>query len=115
MKAEHCCLIAFDIDNCLMPVNESARREVRQSLLGLHESGAHLALASGKPCVYLSGLSRGLGIIRCSLIGENGAEIWINSTMPPARLPNEITDEEASVLRELASTARSRYGDSVFL
>jgi hydroxymethylpyrimidine pyrophosphatase-like HAD family hydrolase len=71
-------------------------------------------LASGKPCVYLSGLARGLGLTDISLIGENGAEIWVTPNMPPERLAQAVTDEERRALQALQSAVQSQYRDQVF-
>ena len=110
-----CCLIAFDIDGCLMDIDQPADEDVRLVLSELQEAGAHIVLASGKPCVYLSGLARGLGIMAASLIGENGAEIWISSTMPPRQIAQDVGAEERMALAALADEARMRYGSDVFL
>lgn len=108
------CLIAFDIDNCLMPLNQPPAPETRVALRGLLAAGAHLVLASGKPCVYLSGLARGLDIMECSLAGENGAEIWLTSTMPPRRLPGDLSPGDREALRGLRAEVERVYGDRVF-
>jgi len=50
----------------------------------------------------------------CSLIGENGADIWVTSTMPPVRLPSELSADEVEALRSLRHAVDSRYGDKVF-
>lgn len=115
MTATRRCLIAFDVDNCLMPVNRPATEATRHALVEIEHAGAHLVLASGKPCLYLSGLVRGLGIMGASLIGENGAETWVTSTMPPQRLTVEVGPEERALLDDLAASARRRWGQRVFL
>lgn len=109
------CLIAFDIDGCLMDIDQPADEDVRLALGELQEAGAHLVLASGKPCVYLSGLARGLGIMSASLIGENGAEIWVTSTMPPRRIAQDVGPDARQALTALADEARQRYCADVFL
>lgn len=108
-------LAAFDLDGTLMPVDETAAPETREALHALRHAGAHLVLASGKPCAYLSGVARALGILDSSLIGENGAEVWIRSTMPTPRWWVSPTGEEKLALDRLRGELRARYGDEVFL
>ena len=108
-------IIAFDIDNCLMPLNRPAEAGVAAELLRLAVPEVRLVFASGKPCVYLAGLARGLGLMDLSLIGENGAEIWLGSTMPPERLPQPLTLDEQAGLHDLRRRVVEQYGDQVFL
>jgi len=108
-------LIAFDIDDCLMPLNRPAEEGVVPELQRLAAAGVRLALASGKPCLYLAGLARGLGLMDLSLIGENGAEIWLGCTMPPERLPQPLLPEEQAGLQDVRRRVVERYGDQVFL
>ena len=108
-------IIAFDIDNCLMPLNEPAREGVAADLQRLAVPGVRVVFASGKPCLYLAGLTRGLGLMGTSLIGENGAEVWLGCTMPPERLPQALTPEEQAGLQGLRQRVVTRYGDQVFL
>lgn len=98
-----------------MPVDETAAPETREALQALRHAGAHLVLASGKPCAYLSGVARALGILDSSLIGENGAEVWIRSTMPTPRWRVTPSSEEKLALDRLREELRIRYGDEVFL
>lgn len=107
-------LLALDVDNCLMPVNMPARPTTRERLTALADEGAHIVLASGKPCLYLSGLARGLALMDASLIGENGAETWVNSTMPPKTLPTNLLPEERDALAKIRSTVEKLFGDQVF-
>jgi hydroxymethylpyrimidine pyrophosphatase-like HAD family hydrolase len=84
-------------------------------LQALRKTGAQLALASGKPCVYLAGLVRGMDIMDACLLGENGADVWLTSTMPPVRLLQPL---EARVKQRLESVRRAvveRFGERVFL
>lgn len=107
-------IIAFDIDDTLMPVNQPAADATIAGLRRLADAGAHIVFASGKPCLYLSGLARGLDLMDCSLIGENGAEVWVGSTMPPERLSIAPTEEEAAALASVRVAVEARYGDNVF-
>lgn len=114
----HCnpsAMVAFDIDGCLMPVNSPAHESTRRQLLRIAGSGARIVFASGKPCAYLSGLARGLGVVDCSLIGENGADIWINSAMPPQRISPELSGDEISALHALKDEVLAIFGERVFL
>ncbi len=106
-------LIALDVDNTLMPVDGPAEEGVREGLLELAAAGARLVIASGKPCYYLAGLVRGLGLMDSSLIGENGAEVWLNCTFPPDLLPTPITDEERAALAQVRGLVSERFGDRV--
>lgn len=111
MPSSH--LIAFDIDNCLMPVDQPAAEPVRRALLAL-AAEAHIVFASGKPCLYLAGLTRGLGLMQTSLIGENGADIWVGCTMPPRRLGEPPTPEETAALISLRERVVAHFGPTIF-
>jgi HAD superfamily hydrolase (TIGR01484 family) len=97
-----------------MPVNQPAEEPTRRGLRRLADAGAQLVFASGKPCVYLSGLVRGLGVMETALIGENGAETWVTSTMPPERLENGLAPEELAALQSLREAVAAQYGARVF-
>lgn len=107
-------LVALDIDNCLMPVDRPAAESTRRLLLRIADTGAHLVYASGKPCLYLSGLARGLGTMGASLIGENGAETWLGCTMPTPVLLPELTREEVRGLAAIREEVAREFGDRVF-
>lgn len=107
-------LVALDVDDCLMPVNQPPRDETRCGLRRLADLGAHICFASGKPCLYLSGLARGLSLMTASLIGENGADIWLTSTMPPEILPTPLAEEERVALARVRSAVAALFGDQVF-
>lgn len=107
-------LIALDIDNCLMPVNQPAAESTRQLLLRLAAAGGRIVYASGKPCAYLSGLARGLGTMEAALIGENGAETWLHSTMPTRVLRPELREEELAALEAIRAEVARQFGDRVF-
>jgi HAD superfamily hydrolase (TIGR01484 family) len=109
------CLVVFDVDSSLLPLNGPPSRPVLVGLQALRKAGARLALASGKPCVYLSGLVRGMDIMDACLIGENGADIWLTSTMPPRRLLQLLEAGERQALERLRAAAIERFGDRVFL
>lgn len=108
-------LIAFDIDDCLMPLNRPPQDGVVAALQRLVAADVRLVFASGKPCVYLAGLARGLGLMDTSLIGENGAEIWLGSTMPAERLAQPLGADELAGLANVRRRVAERYGDRVFL
>lgn len=108
------CLVAFDIDNCLMPMNEPPEPRTRELFQELNRSPAHLVLASGKPCLYLSGLARGLGTPDVSLVGENGGDIWLRGFMPPGRLPTDVNADEVQALVSIRQTIEENFGDDVF-
>jgi trehalose-6-phosphatase len=107
-------LIALDVDDCLMPANQPPAEPVRAALQQLNRPPLRVVLASGKPCLYLAGLARGMGLRDTILIGENGADIWLDAHMPPRRLCNEATREELTALTEVRNQVVARYGESVF-
>lgn len=108
-------LVAFDVDNCLLPLNGPPSRPVLVGLQALRKAGAQVVLASGKPCAYLSGLVRGMDLMDACLIGENGADIWLTSTMPPQRLPQPLEARERQALERLRAAAVERMEGRVFL
>lgn len=76
-------LIIFDIDNTLAKSNKPVEDAVVNFLKKTESSGIRIALISGKPTVYISGLARQIGLINPIISGENGAYINYSSSLPP--------------------------------
>ncbi len=107
-------ILAFDVDGTLAPVDSPPPDPVRDALRGLVAAGAHLVLASGKPCTYLAGFARGLGLIEASLVGENGAEIWLSGTMTTTRIRHEAPPATRAALDRLCERLERRFPGALF-
>lgn len=78
-------LAVFDLDGTLAPLGKGISREDIRLLREIEQRGVRVALCSGKPCYYLCGLVRQVGLERPILIGENGAVIVFGVELPPKR------------------------------
>lgn len=107
-------IAAFDVDGTLATLGEPVAEEVRRCLRALRERGAHIVFASGKPCLYLAGFARALDCVSASLAGENGAEVWLDSNMPPTRITRTTTEAEHAALERIRARVTGDYGDRVF-
>ncbi len=76
--------VIFDLDGTLAKVGESATEETVRLLHRIRESGADIAISSGKPTYYLCGFARQVGLHDAFLIGENGAVLQKGTSLPPA-------------------------------
>ena len=68
-------IMVFDIDGTLAPYRRPLKRDVADGLCTLEKRGHTVCLASGKPCPYIEGLMRGIGLENALAIGENGAVV----------------------------------------
>lgn len=107
-------IAAFDVDGTLAPPEEPPSPMAIAGLGRLAARGAHLVLASGKPCAYLAGFARAVGHTEASLIGENGAETWLRAKMPTKRLAREAPAEVREALARVRERLLARYGDALF-
>jgi len=76
-------LIVFDLDNTLCPTGKGMTRSSMELMCALEETGARVAIASGKPTYYLCGFARQIGLKNPAFVGENGAAIHIGMELPP--------------------------------
>jgi|GEM_PF-1123066 len=65
--------MVFDIDGTLAPLGQPVKREISRGLCTLEQRGYRIGFASGKPCPYIEGLARAVGLKRFFALGENGA------------------------------------------
>jgi HAD superfamily hydrolase (TIGR01484 family) len=72
MKAKH--VVILDVDGVLAKHGQPVSSEV-SGLVRKISQRSLIALASGKPASYLEGLSRGIGLSKVIIIGENGGVI----------------------------------------
>jgi len=92
-------LIIFDIDNTLAKSNKPIEHEIIDFLQQIESTGIIVALISGKPTVYISGLARQIGLINPIISGENGAYIHYSSSFPPQQ--EIVLFKEESEIRKL--------------
>jgi hydroxymethylpyrimidine pyrophosphatase-like HAD family hydrolase len=76
-------LLALDLDGTLAAINTRVSDETIKLLNSIHEKGIAIAILSGKPTAYLTGLARQIGIKEIILSGENGAEVQFGLSYPP--------------------------------
>ena len=98
-------LVVFDLDGTLAKVGEASSDETVKLLHRIRESGAQIALSSGKPTFYLCAFARQLGLQDAVLVGENGSVIQVGTALPPvlyakAEIP-AITEKALKALREM--------------
>lgn len=102
-------IIVFDLDGTLATVGEKIPDSVVKSLKMLERKGLKIAVCSGKPTYYLSGLFRQVGIKDVILVGENGATISVGTSLPPkARFSVELTAQQKTALKEIKNQIRSK-------
>ena len=76
-------LIVFDLDGTLAQLGKGIEPQNLSLLRRLEDSGARIAICSGKPTYYLCGLMRQVGLKAPILVGENGAVIQFGVDLPP--------------------------------
>lgn len=95
-------ILVFDVDGTVAPYGEAVSVDVGQGLRALERQGHTVCFASGKPCGYLEGLIRGLGLRRVYAIGENGATLlggYRQRTLPTTQRPQWFDAFQADIAR----------------
>lgn len=108
-------LVVFDLDGTLAKVGQATEAENVALLHKIRESGARIALSSGKPTFYLCAFARQLGLQDAVLVGENGSVIQVGTALPPtlyrkAKIPN-VTKKALKTLREMME---AEFGDRIW-
>ena len=108
-------LILFDLDGTLAPVGEPIPAAVCRQLTKLQDAGHILAICSGKPLYYLTGLVRQAGLEDFWLIGENGATLQWGAQLPPQYFQILLTDAAIEKqLQALKVAARHQFKTDVW-
>lgn len=108
-------LFIFDLDGTLAPVGGAIPDWVVAALAELTAAEHRLAIASGKPLYYLTGLCRQAGLTDLWLIGENGAKAQYGIDLPPAeRFALPVLPSARSALAALHDAAAACFGDRVW-
>lgn len=76
-------LVVFDLDDTLANIGEAVADSTLQSLNRIIDRNIMIAVSSGKPVSYLSGLLRQAELNKCIIMGENGAVVQIGNHLPP--------------------------------
>lgn len=76
-------LAVFDLDNTLAPLGKGISERDLFLLSEIEKRGIRIAVCSGKPCYYLCGFMRQVGLNAPILVGENGATIVFGVDLPP--------------------------------
>lgn len=109
-------LIIFDVDNTLAAPNKSIPNNIVKALRKIEDKGIKIALISGKPVAYLSGLARQLGLQAPILSGENGATIYYSAEFPPQMDFCTISKKNKYLpaLEKLHTNILKRFGGKVW-
>ena len=108
-------LVVFDLDGTLAKVGEEAKPETVALLHKIRESGARIALSSGKPTFYLCAFARQLGLQDAVLVGENGSVIQVGTALPPTLYRKaEIPAVTKSALKTLREMLENTFGDRIW-
>ncbi|WP_022851873.1 HAD family hydrolase [Limisalsivibrio acetivorans] len=108
-------LLVFDIDGTLCEINSPAPYSTSEILRKLSKKH-YLAVASGKPACYISGLVRQLGIPEAAIIGENGGTVSVDGYFPPSDQYIAPVSEETKNRLELIKTAYiSKFGNKCWI
>lgn len=108
-------LVLCDLDGTLAERDRPAEAEAGAALRWLRDRGALVCLASGKPCAYLAGVARMLGLQDEPLIGENGCVLWMRSQMPTATWHAPVSPAAAEALRWARHELPRQFGPRIFL
>lgn len=108
-------IVVFDLDGTLARLGEATEPECVELLRRIRESGARIALSSGKPTFYLCGYARQLGLCDAFLIGENGAVIVEGVGLPPARFEMaRLPEKTKKALKELREKMEAAFPDGIW-
>ena len=107
-------LLALDLDGTLAAVNQAISCQVKQLLQQITDQGVRLAILSGKPTAYLSGLTRQLGIEDIILSGENGAEVQFGYQYPPPQFYS-LSKNRKFHDEQLVSYLLNRYANRLWI
>ncbi|QAR33941.1 HAD family phosphatase [Geovibrio thiophilus] len=108
-------LFVFDIDGTICRAGRAVPPALASELKRL--SGVHkVAIASGKPFTYITGLCRQLEITSASVIGENGGALSLDACFPPAgfRLA-EIPAEHGNSIELIKAAYRKKFGERIWV
>jgi len=109
-------LVIFDIDNTLAKSNQPVEGGVIKFLRQIESSGTRIALISGKPTMYISGMARQIGLVNPIISGENGGQIYNQSSLPPQKevaLP--VLEKGARKLDDLKLKIVKTFGKTVWI
>jgi HAD superfamily hydrolase (TIGR01484 family) len=96
-------IFVFDVDGTLAPFGKPIEGRTAGSLRMLEAGGHYICFASGKPCTYVAGIARGMGLHSKYAIGENGGAILTgeNILILTAERPKLFDDLQAKISRLL--------------
>lgn len=97
-------IFIFDLDETLCGLGAPISPSTIELLRQIECKGGLVVLCSGKPCYYLCGLLRQVGLARSVMIGENGASIQVGIDLPPSvccrNTPNAESGKVIAYLRD---------------
>jgi len=108
-------LVVFDLDGTLAKVGDASTAETVALLHRIRETGARIALSSGKPTFYLCAFARQLGLQDAVLVGENGSVIQVGTALPPTLYRKaEIPAITKKALKTLRERMEAEFGDRIW-
>jgi len=107
-------LLIFDIDGTICDINRAIDESLKQTLEQI--SIKHkIVLSSGKPCGYITGFIRQVGLKDAIVVGENGASIMYSSTFPPESFYQIDIDKSIEELFiEIKQRAKERFKNDIW-
>jgi HAD superfamily hydrolase (TIGR01484 family) len=109
-------LLIFDIDGtiCDFPGKPSPEQMVKiLRKLGLKH---RLAIASGKPFIYISGLCRQIEIPEAAVIGENGGTISENAKFPPEGFEAaDVPEDTLKLISLIKKEFTEKFGSKMWI
>jgi len=109
-------LIIFDVDDTLAEPNNPIDEIIIRSLKHIECLGIKIALISGKPSAYMSGMVRQIGLQKAIICGENGAFINYSSNFPPEKeIITPFKKHEIELLEKLKFNITNEFGQKVWI
>ena len=104
-------LVVFDLDKTLCDLGKPIKNSTIK-LLKILEKSCYIAVCSGKPCYYLCGVLRQVGLCNPIMIGENGATIQIGVDLPPLVYEMVEREEEKQAIAFIKSAIMEKVQDA---
>ncbi len=105
-------VLCFDLDGTLAKLSKGATIKTVRLLKKLEKAGNIICIASGKPCYYLCGFARQLGLKNPILLGENGGAFMEGVSLPPKVFKRaDISKDDKNYLLVIVNEIKSKMPD----
>ena len=106
-------LFVFDIDGTIAEPNSPVSNNMVVILNKIIKNNI-LAFASGKPCGYIAGFCRQLGLQKTIIIGENGAAFMSDAKFPPKIYHNiELCGDTKKLFNKIKTDFKTEFGSKI--